>query len=528
MSKHLDHILAQGVIAGLLAPTESSPEHAARPWPLTLLTGIGAWFAAIPFAVLLYIVGGGERSFFLALLSTFVMFATGAVLRSRPALFLEQFALAGMVAGSLVMYFYIAENGSHATACLTMFAVFVSAAIFLPQTWLRVLLGAAIGVTGFFGLHGVLYSMMFLPAGKLLPVTGMAFAWCILAALSSKQSLPVRFRSSIEAVGLGMSTAIVCSPFWVNDSFFFVEVNGWLNRWSHDLPVVSLAEACTAVVITCASATYAAAKWTQLRSAWFVIVVAVVAIFSWCIPSLCVLALIGGVALISGRRSTAVLCTGMLVWWMGTLYFSLQWTLIDKALVLAAAGVVLALTTAFVSSGIPVKQAMPIMLTKLMFSKPKYGQALAFLGCAVFTLGIANVSIMQKQALANTGATLLVELKPVDPRSLMQGDYMRLSFAIGALQVPASVDQPGALVGTLDDHAVWTAQRVDDGTPLAAGEIRINLSGTPEHPVFVTDAWFFEEGEGHRWQAAKYGEFRVGPDGKAVLITLRGKNFENL
>jgi uncharacterized membrane-anchored protein len=38
--------------------------------------------------------------------------------------------------------------------------------------------------------------------------------------------------------------------------------------------------------------------------------------------------------------------------------------------------------------------------------------------------------------------------------------------------------------------------------------------------VLVSDAWFFQEGDGERWEAARYGEFRVMPDGRALLVGL--------
>jgi uncharacterized membrane-anchored protein len=46
--------------------------------------------------------------------------------------------------------------------------------------------------------------------------------------------------------------------------------------------------------------------------------------------------------------------------------------------------------------------------------------------------------------------------------------------------------------------------------------------------VLVTDAWFFKEGEAERWSRAKYGEFRVGADGRALLVGMRGRNLEKL
>jgi uncharacterized membrane-anchored protein len=529
MSKQIDRILAQGVIAGLLAPVEEAPEHAARPWPLTVFTGIGAWFAAIPFAVLLFLIGSAGHSSALAILGVIVMGSATAVLQARPPLFIEQLALAGMVASALVFYFGIAENGHHTAAALSLFLAFAAVACIVPQSWLRALLGAAMGVTGIFGIYGLLSNATHYEGMKLVAVLCMSLFWCLLSIMSSRADVSTQQRAGLEAASLGMSVAIICTPFWVNDKFFFFEASGWLGRWTQDLPALTLLQGAVSVAVTLTSAAFMAWKWTPMRSAWFAMLTLVLSVFAWLIPSVCVLALIGTVALISGRKSTAILCAAMLVWWMGCFYFSLQSTLIDKAVLLAASGCVVALTAAFMFPGNPVKQADPVALPKQRKTVPKtrtWAHTLAFVSCAALTLGIANVSIMQKEAVAAAGTTLFVELAPVDPRSLMQGDYMRLSFGIG--QLPQTRTPIRALVGTRDERGVWTANRPDDGGPLSSGEIKINLTGTADHPIFVTDAWFFKEGEADRWQPARFGEFRVKPDGSAVLIGLRGRNLEKL
>ena len=63
---------------------------------------------------------------------------------------------------------------------------------------------------------------------------------------------------------------------------------------------------------------------------------------------------------------------------------------------------------------------------------------------------------------------------------------------------------------------IATVLRMDNGQPLAPGEFRIELSPRSRGWVLVTDAWYFREGEGARWQAARYGEFRVRDDGRAL------------
>ena len=70
--------------------------------------------------------------------------------------------------------------------------------------------------------------------------------------------------------------------------------------------------------------------------------------------------------------------------------------------------------------------------------------------------------------------------------------------------------------------------RLHRGGPLATGELRIEL--TPMHGdwVIVSDAWSFAEGEAARWAPAKYGEFRVDSNGRALLVGLRDANLEKL
>ena len=48
----------------------------------------------------------------------------------------------------------------------------------------------------------------------------------------------------------------------------------------------------------------------------------------------------------------------------------------------------------------------------------------------VAILALANFSIYSRERLLTEGSVVLLHLAPVDPRSLMQGDYMALNFAV--------------------------------------------------------------------------------------------------
>jgi len=154
------------------------------------------------------------------------------------------------------------------------------------------------------------------------------------------------------------------------------------------------------------------------------------------------------------------------------------------------------------------------------------------LAAGLAILAVANHSIYSREHLLADGRIALLELAPVDPRSLMQGDYMRLDFRLP----PAVLGEAGGLldnkrpivVGLRDERGVVTVLRLHRGEPLAAAELRIELTPKGGEWVIVSDAWSFAEGEAARWAPAKYGEFRLDDKGRAMLVGLRGPGLETL
>ncbi len=150
---------------------------------------------------------------------------------------------------------------------------------------------------------------------------------------------------------------------------------------------------------------------------------------------------------------------------------------------------------------------------------------------ALIVLAVANVDVYRKEQLLATGGTVLLELAPIDPRSLLQGDYMALrfralddAFGAGAGELPAD----GRLVLGVDTDSVGTFRRFDDGTPLEAGEVLMRYRVRGGTPKLSTDAFFFQEGHAEYYAPARYGEFRVAADGEALLVALRGPDREVL
>ena len=153
---------------------------------------------------------------------------------------------------------------------------------------------------------------------------------------------------------------------------------------------------------------------------------------------------------------------------------------------------------------------------------------LALLG-VLLVLGALNFSIVGKENIKRNGEVVYLRLAPVDPRSLMQGDYMALRFAL----VPA-IDN--GLAGSAREGEVRFAE-------VAVGADRVAVLADRTTPATLklryrirngqvwlgTNAFFFQEGDAERFDAARYGEFRVErASGEAVLVGLRDQALKAL
>ena len=139
-------------------------------------------------------------------------------------------------------------------------------------------------------------------------------------------------------------------------------------------------------------------------------------------------------------------------------------------------------------------------------------------------LALVDWTIAARERLVTEGRVVLLELAPVDPRSLMQGDYMALRFRIAdVLTRDGAVPADGRLVVAVGPGDVATFRRLDDDSPLAPDEARLRYRIRDDTVKLATNAFFFGEGEGARYTGARYGEFRVAPDGDALLTGLRDR-----
>lgn len=154
----------------------------------------------------------------------------------------------------------------------------------------------------------------------------------------------------------------------------------------------------------------------------------------------------------------------------------------------------------------------------------------------LLALALVNVSIWQKESLLRDGEIIYLDLAPVDPRSLMQGDYMILSFQLArSLRQRLGSDgsgraEPGngRIRVTVDERGVATLAGLYDGGELAANERLVAYRVRNNRVKLASNAFFFQEGHGDFYEGARYGQFRVAADGELLLTGLYDAQLQRL
>ncbi len=194
----------------------------------------------------------------------------------------------------------------------------------------------------------------------------------------------------------------------------------------------------------------------------------------------------------------------------------------------------------------------------------KYWRSILLWGGLLLALAVANQGIQKRERILSDGRVLLLELEPVDPRSLMQGDYMALRFAAvddirdaprPVSEVPLTgkvamgnraselkahgvdhdgpeprIRKDGYAVFALDAEDVGRFVRVQAAPrPVAHGEVAVRYRQRDWWEIRIaSNAWFFPEGQAKRYAPARYGELRVNDDGEALLTGLRDEKRKRL
>lgn len=529
MTDRVDATLAAALAEGLLPVEATRPAQETRPWPVVLLTALGAWLAAIPLLVVVAMVMGdfltrGSAGPYMA--GLLLLGASVAVLRAADLpLFVEQLAVPGLLVGGGSLAFGVLTDLPGFAGALVLALVVLALALAVPRPWLRVLLGGVAAAFVGFALIG--------PRDFFNGSNGRAAGWlachALLALWAVALAVQGRVRGAaalIESVAAGWLLTTVASLAWLAGMSFLVggilgnEVSGgWVQelmglgwRASPFLGAMQLASAVLAAV----AMAWCARAWPSWRRPIWLPLAAVLLGLAWLLPPLGGALLALAVMVTTQRWRQAGAAAVAAVWIVGSFYYLLTWPLATKAGVLAVAGAVLGVLAWRAMGRRAAAEAEP--------QAARLDLRAALVGAATLvTLAVAGGAIWQKQALIAKGRPVFVDLAPVDPRSLMQGDFMRLRFRlpeqVWKLAPPGIIATRPMVVARQDERGVTQLLRPsDEGAALGAGEFLIELTPKNGGWVLVTDAWFFKEGDAERWAAARYGEFRVTPDGRALLV----------
>lgn len=157
---------------------------------------------------------------------------------------------------------------------------------------------------------------------------------------------------------------------------------------------------------------------------------------------------------------------------------------------------------------------------------------LIFAAVSILLLGALNGLIYEKEALLDRGQTVFVKLAPEDPRSLIQGDYMRLDYELSnriRLKRFGRDDKSrqGRIVVELDENRVAHFKRLYKGGPLEKNE-RL-LKWKYRDGIYVgSNAYYFQEGNADLYDDAEYAELKVDDSGESILVGLRDDDLHPL
>jgi uncharacterized membrane-anchored protein len=535
MSDPLDRTLAAAMAAGVLPPDAARPDEDARPWPVVLLTALGAWLAVIPLVIVIGMLLGDliARDLGPYLIGVLVLAGALVTLRSRSLpLFVEQLAVPALMVGLGSLGFAVGRDLPNWLGAATLGALALALAAALPRAWLRVLLGAAaatlLSLALILALGTRTEALAVLWEGRHLGWIALHLAlaaWLIGLWVQQNllgQEATAGAASALEAIGAGWLLAVLAGLALHSGMTMLLGagIDPMFRDLAQDLTgrrgrlgAIPWTPAVSAALVLAATL-WGARAWPGLGRPWVLGVGAAVAGLAWFLPSLGGVWLALVVCATTWRARLAVAAALAAAWIIGSFYYHLSLPLAHKALILVLAGTLLG---ALVWLGNGRSANWPAV------ARPDQGRTpwlIALAGLA--TLAVANLGIWQKEALIAQGRPMFVELAPMDPRSLMQGDFMRLNF-----RIPSGLDgQLGRLtrgrplvVARGDERGVASLLRLHSpGEPLAQGEFLVELTPKGGRWTLVTDAWFFREGDGERWQKARYGEFRVAPDGRALLV----------
>lgn len=503
------------------------------PWYMHALVAFGAWLATlllILFLVLAQIVDGAASCLTVGLL----LCAASAVLsRQNAGMFADQAAIAmggaGLVLAGIGL-FHDEQDGAWWSMALLSAALYAAArgSVLRVMAGMFVAVSVLVGVEQSFGLEGSLNQYRMLErlldmsdGWRMLPLASVPMAWVAAWLFLQAEGrfravlLPLAWALAFVSQAAAWSSAGVTPLTFVND-------------WSDAPSYLLLALAAGLLPAVLAAGWLGRERFARIPPPLRLGMPAALAVLA--IPLLPMPAVAFALAwMIAGHamRMRELKFFGVAggLFYLGIYYYQLHISLLDKGIWLCATGVLALLLWRFVLRGRtagdePRQAGAPA-------SSPSRWQRLAVPAGLCLALAASGWSVAGFERLLANGRTVLLELAPVDPRGLMQGDYMALEFDIARRIDRYADDTPrdGYFVLAPDQDGVGRLVRAQRSVQdLADGEIPLRFRIRDREVRVVTNAYFFPEGQAQKYEKARYGELRVDGSGKALLVGMRDEN----
>lgn|SRR5690606_1108189 len=154
--------------------------------------------------------------------------------------------------------------------------------------------------------------------------------------------------------------------------------------------------------------------------------------------------------------------------------------------------------------------------------------SLGIISAWMLTLAVAGYAILGHERTLREGELVLLRLAPVDPRSLMQGDYMALRFAVDDHLQAEKGEWPAYAHLQLGAGSRATFAGTGQAPSRAPGQVSMRIRPGPRGASLGPNGFFFQEGHAARYEQARWGGFRVAADGTALLTSLYSEDLELL
>ncbi|WP_424767660.1 GDYXXLXY domain-containing protein [Paenibacillus sp. sgz302251] len=207
-------------------------------------------------------------------------------------------------------------------------------------------------------------------------------------------------------------------------------------------------------------------------------------------------------------------------------YYDLLWTLLHKSITLAILGAVVISITSIYAYRTRASISDEASHRRLILRKSPILIAIVI----ILQLGYIGYHTAASESLLSNGTSIKLQIEPLDPRSLLQGDYVTLNYSIST--PPQAIadeleEKPGMsrikVVLRPDDRGVYIFDRLyKKGDTLSDKEVIINGKTSGWQSIYYgIETYFVPEGTGTETeQNARFAHIKVSKSGDALLERL--------